>query len=146
MLHDVVLLGLQPLLVEAAAGAVGSAFEHEFAAGDQRGAEPGEGCAGVAGPARDLAEVHVLHGEAAAAVGVRGGEDAELRVQRGKTIWPTLARLRLSGPLRSGSGRFSQNAGQHGRCFARLAGVRDLHVSTPGFHDGFKKNGRRSRW
>ena len=76
--------GLVPLLVEAAVCAARCGLKHEFAAGGERGAQSGERLCGVAGPSGDLTAVQVLHGEAAAGVPVRCGEDAELAVERGE--------------------------------------------------------------
>ena len=88
------LFGFAPLVVEAAVGSVGCALHDELTVGCESGAESGEGCGGVAGPAREFATACRFWMVRPVGVFVGGADDAELAVEL-RVIWPTLARRQL---------------------------------------------------
>jgi hypothetical protein len=88
VLYDSLLAGLHPLLIEASIGAVGRALKYELAVWNKGRAQAGEGCGSIAGPARDLAAVEVLHRQTTACALVRSAEDTELAIEQRKNHLP----------------------------------------------------------
>lgn len=142
--HHAGFAGLLPLLVKASAHAVRGGLENQLGAGRHGRAQSGEGFAGVAGPARELRAMQVLHRHSTAGITVRGGDHAVLRVHLGKH---DPAHVRSRGLQRAQAQLLRQPVHEavHDAedLLCRLLGVRHFqgHGSRPG--DGFEEKARR---
>ena len=93
------LAGLPPLLVKASAYPVRRRLQDQLRPRSQRRAQPGKGFSGIAGPARQLRAVQILHRQSPSRVPIAGRHHPILRVHLGKDDLPHIGPRSPQRPL-----------------------------------------------